>query len=92
MDEEKSVCTEQLMQARVLRLPAPQRPANTSIGIAAGWSWRAVGAISFILIVARWPDALLSPQFYAEDGKYFYAQAYNLGGLHALTIPLADIS
>ena len=52
----------------------------------------AVGAISFVLIVARRPDALFNPQFYAEDGKYFYAQAYNLGGLHALTIPLRRIS
>ena len=48
----------------------------------------AVGVISFVLIVARRPDAIFYPQFYAEDGKYFYAQAYNLGGLHALTIPL----
>jgi hypothetical protein len=30
----------------------------------------------------------LRAQFYAEDGKFWYAQAYNLGWLHSLAIPL----
>lgn len=45
--------------------------------------------ISCLMIFSRRPDALLNPQFLAEDGTYFYAQAYNFGGLHALTFPIA---
>ena len=37
----------------------------------------------------RRPDALLHAQFYAEDGKAWFADAYNLGWLHALLVPYA---
>jgi hypothetical protein len=36
-------------------------------------------AAAFILLVLRRPDALTNAQFYAEDGKYWYADAYNFG-------------
>lgn len=49
----------------------------------------AVGVFSFLIIFTHRPDALLNPQFLAEDGAYFYAQAYNLGALRAMTIPVA---
>lgn len=49
----------------------------------------AAGVVSAILIFSRRPDALLNPQFLAEDGTYFYAQTYNLGPLRALGIPVA---
>ena len=39
-----------------------------------------------VLIVLRRPDVLSNAQFYAEDGAVWYADAYNLGGLHALAI------
>jgi hypothetical protein len=37
--------------------------------------------------VSRRPDALLNPQFYAEDGAIWFADAWNLGWLHSLTLP-----
>src|SRR5215469_6699193 len=36
-----------------------------------------VFATAFVLLVSRRPDALLMPQFYAEDGTFWYADAYN---------------
>jgi hypothetical protein len=41
-----------------------------------------------LALFSRRPDMFLHPRFYAEDGKYWYAQAYNLGWVRALTIPL----
>ncbi len=34
---------------------------------------------AFLVLFIRRPDALLNAQFYAEDGKYWYAEAYNYG-------------
>ena len=31
------------------------------------------------VVIARRPDAIFNPQFWAEDGKVFYADAYNFG-------------
>ncbi|HEU5343075.1 MAG TPA: hypothetical protein VFU60_01905 [Ktedonobacterales bacterium] len=45
--------------------------------------------VACVLIFLRRPDALLNPQFFAEDGTYYYSQAYNLGGLRALLLPVA---
>jgi len=36
--------------------------------------------LAFVVLVARRPDAVLHPQFWAEDGRIFYADAYNFGG------------
>jgi hypothetical protein len=36
--------------------------------------------------VARRPDALFQPQFWAEDGPVFFQQAWNEGALHAVTL------
>lgn len=47
------------------------------------WALVAVAAL-----VTRIPLELLT-NFWAEDGQVFYSEAYNLGGLHALTIPYA---
>jgi hypothetical protein len=49
----------------------------------------AASLVAFLLIFLRRPDALLNPQFLAEDGTSFYADAYNLGGLRALFLPIA---
>src|SRR5438874_1851777 len=35
--------------------------------------------VAFFVIFLRRPDAILNAQFYAEDGKYWFAEAYNLG-------------
>lgn len=40
---------------------------------------------SCLLLAARWPSMLLAPQFIFEDGRIFFAQAYNLGIVDAIT-------
>jgi hypothetical protein len=44
-------------------------------------------AISCLLVATRRPDALLYPQFFAEDGAWWYAQAHELGALDAIVVP-----
>jgi hypothetical protein len=39
----------------------------------------AIFLIAFFLLFARRPDAILHAQFYAEDGAYFYSDAYQFG-------------
>lgn len=41
--------------------------------------WLAVTAGAFLIILSRRPDAVLNPQFFAEDGQRWYADAYQLG-------------
>lgn len=36
-------------------------------------------ALAIAILVVRRPDAVLHPQFWAEDGKVYYADAYNRG-------------
>ncbi len=38
-----------------------------------------VFVLAFFVVFLRRPDAILNAQFYAEDGKYWFAEAYNLG-------------
>jgi hypothetical protein len=42
--------------------------------------------IAFLIIFSRRPDAILNPQFWAEDGQRWYADAYQFG-LRCLLIP-----
>ncbi|HKW18099.1 MAG TPA: hypothetical protein VJO35_11395 [Terriglobales bacterium] len=44
-----------------------------------------VFAAGFLLVFARRPDAILNPQFFAEEGSFFYRDAYQLG-LHSLVL------
>ncbi len=43
--------------------------------------------VGAILVFSRRPDALLNPQFYIEDGVYWYAEAHEQGALSALVQP-----
>jgi hypothetical protein len=43
----------------------------------------AVFLIAFLIVCSRRPDVILNPQFYAEDGAYWFADAYRFG-LHSL--------
>jgi hypothetical protein len=43
---------------------------------------------AFVIVVSRRPDAVLNPQFYAEDGMVWYPDAYRFG-LHSYLIPVA---
>lgn len=42
-----------------------------------------------VIIFSRRPDSLLNPQFWAEDGAIWYAEAYNSGWFKALFVPYA---
>lgn len=42
--------------------------------------------ISALLIISRRTQAIADPQFWAEDGKYWYSDAYNLGSIESLFI------
>jgi hypothetical protein len=44
--------------------------------------------VAFVVVVSRRPDAILNPQFYAEDGMVWYPDAYRFG-LHSYLIPVA---
>jgi hypothetical protein len=44
--------------------------------------------ISFLILFSRRPDAILNAQFWAEDGKYWYADAYQFSW-HCLFMPWA---
>lgn len=44
--------------------------------------------ISFVLVFSRRPGAIFLPQFWAEDGRVWYADAYNRG-IHSLFSPEA---
>lgn len=43
---------------------------------------------AFLIVFSRRPDAVLNAQFWAEDGKFWYADAYHFG-LHSLFMPEA---
>ncbi|HEY8559627.1 MAG TPA: hypothetical protein VIL74_04425 [Pyrinomonadaceae bacterium] len=45
--------------------------------------------ISLLIIFTRRPDAFLNPQFWAEDGRVWYAEAYERGFLYSVTTPEA---
>ncbi len=43
------------------------------------WLAAAVSIVSFAIVVSRRPDAVIHPQFFAEGGQVFYADAWNDG-------------
>ena len=45
-----------------------------------------VFTVAFLIVCSRRPDAILNAQFYAEDGRGWYLDAYN-HGLHSLLMP-----
>jgi hypothetical protein len=53
------------------------------------WFWQiVVMSAAIALIFSRQPDALLHPQFFAEDGKFWFADAYNDGWATSVLRPL----
>ncbi|PYU92765.1 MAG: hypothetical protein DMG25_11250 [Acidobacteria bacterium] len=47
----------------------------------------AVFGLALAIVVSRRPDAVSNPQFWAEDGKFWYADAYNTGGIRPFLWP-----
>ncbi|NET62611.1 MAG: hypothetical protein F6K47_42925 [Symploca sp. SIO2E6] len=55
-------------------------------------TWKLRCLILFIavaIVVSRRPDVVFNAQFYAEDGRVWYADAYNLGAIPSLFLPYA---
>jgi hypothetical protein len=48
---------------------------------------KVLGIVALTLILRR-PSLFYQPQFYAEDGVYWYQQACSMGWLHSLTLPV----
>lgn len=59
---------------------------DTLEGLTVPWLLAAF-ALAALLIFLRAPSLFTTPQFWAEDGKLWYAQAYNGGWLHSLSLP-----
>lgn len=60
-------------------------------GFFSSWRWQhAIGlfVIAFACIVLRRPDVLLTPQFWAEDGRIWFQNAYNIGPITSLFVPM----
>ena len=80
---------------RSLTADASPPPAATAQAPAVAPTLRTVGrwaALTLLfagIVISRRPDVLLHPQFYAEDGQAWYADAHNLPALHALFLPIA---
>jgi len=51
------------------------------------WQHGAIFLIACAVVFSRRPDALTNPQFWAEDGHIWFADAYNLGWWDALLRP-----
>src|SRR5436190_20207916 len=67
-----------------------------SVGVAftliSYWSMRRVVLVFLFfaaIVVSRRPDVLFNAQFWAEDGKMWYADAYNLGVILPFLHPAA---
>lgn len=42
--------------------------------------------VAVLIVISRRPDTILYPQFFAEDGMFWFADAYNTGWWHSLLI------
>ncbi|GAB3310680.1 hypothetical protein [Luteimonas notoginsengisoli] len=49
--------------------------------------WLLLFAACAAVVIMRRPDVILNPQFWAEDGKIWFANAHNLGAWHSLFLP-----
>ena len=51
------------------------------------FAWVGLFTVGFVILFLRRPDALVSAQFYANDGKNWFADAYHMGALRSLFLP-----
>ncbi len=49
--------------------------------------WAGLILVCLLVLVGRRPETLLRPQFWAEDGHFWYSQAYNNGAWQTLLKP-----
>jgi len=60
---------------------------NTTISSNKVFAFFAIAAFCAFIFLMRRPDLLTNPQFWAEDGKLWIEQAYNVGPLKSLIVP-----
>jgi len=63
-------------------------PRDAGESVSAPWWHTAVFAAAVVLIISHRPDVISNPQFWAEDGAVWYAEAHNLGWWKVLFEPL----
>ncbi|EPN8565025.1 hypothetical protein ACT35X_002863 [Enterobacter hormaechei] len=51
------------------------------------FAFTALFALTFLMFVMRRPELITNAQFWAEDGRYWYHQAYMLGPLQSIILP-----
>jgi len=76
-----------LMSAEVNPQTAVRTETGSSATAFSPWRHAAVFLAAALLVISRRPDAVFNPQFWAEDGALWYAQAHNLGGWRMLLQP-----
>jgi hypothetical protein len=65
-----------------------RNPMNSrSARLQASGYWFLLITASVAVIILRRPDVVLNPQFWAEDGKIWFANAQNLGALQSFLLP-----
>ncbi len=74
------------LRQRLAPLDAAEARLAALEGLSAGWQI-AVFVLVALAVVSRNPAMFTHWQFYAEDGAVWYADAYNGGWLHSLTLP-----
>ena len=89
MTEKTARLTNEPIEGRSLRarLDIKRAQIDRRAGLTAGWLLFAF-ILAVVAVFSRNPSLFLHPQFWAEDGAYWYAQAYNGGWLHSLVLPL----
>jgi len=64
-----------------------QSDVRADVPCLAAWQLALLFLLAFLMVFSRRPDALFDPQFRAEDGTVWFAQAYNSGWFTALARP-----
>ncbi len=78
----------QRLRAILSQLRAKRETLSARDGFGGSWLCVAFG-LTLIGLFSRSPSLFTHAQFYAEDGVIWFAQAYNGGWLHSLTLPQA---
>jgi hypothetical protein len=79
--------------ARVQKAISPPISQASSARILTLDGWRkpafhiAIFVFAVAVVIARRPDAVFHAQFYAEDGRVWFADAYNIGSFSAMLHP-----
>lgn len=73
-----------------MNLNIPEHSNQVKQKSALSWQLRCIILlIAVAIVISRRPDVVFNAQFYAEDGRVWYADAYNLGVIPSLFLPYA---